>query len=342
MTQAATKSRTKTACASLLAYTSAMARNCEFEPNTRSTTVPVHFGAPVARSRPSITPGAAGRRLPGRAHVDQVDEEVIAQRARALREHAVRRRPHVRAEHAQPADQHRHLGCRQRQQLRLVDQQLGRLAFDARAHPVAKAIGHRFQRGEGMPRRSALAEASVRPGAKGTVTACPPCFAAASMAAPPASTIRSASEIFLPPRCALLKACAMPSSTASTFARSAGWLTAQSFCGARRMRAPVGAAALVAAAEGRGRGPGGADQLRHRQPRGQHLLLQQSDVGIVDQRVIDRRHRVLPDQHLGRHQLAEVARTRAHVAVGQLEPGAGEGIGEGRRVVQKKRREIFS
>ena len=30
----------------------------------------------------------------------------------------------------------------------------------------------------------------------------------------------------------------MPSSVLSTFASSAGWLTGQSFCGARRMRAP--------------------------------------------------------------------------------------------------------
>ena len=32
-----------------------MARSCEFEPNTRSTTVPVHLSSPVVRSRPSST-----------------------------------------------------------------------------------------------------------------------------------------------------------------------------------------------------------------------------------------------------------------------------------------------
>jgi hypothetical protein len=31
----------------------------------------------------------------------------------------------------------------------------------------------------------------------------------------------------------------MPSSVRSTFASCAGWLTSQSFCGARRMRAPL-------------------------------------------------------------------------------------------------------
>jgi hypothetical protein len=61
----------------------------------------------------------------------------------------------------------------------------------------------------------------------------------------------------------------------------------------------------------------------------------------VDQRVVDRGDRVLPDQLLGRHLGPEVARARAHVAVGELEPGAREGVGELRRV-SWKRREIGS
>ena len=49
--------------------------------------------------------------------------------------------------------------------------------------------------------------------------------------------------------------------------------------------------------------------------------------------MVDGRHRVLPDQHFGRNFRAEVADARTHVAVGQLEPGAGEGIGERGRVL---------
>ena len=78
----------------------------------------------------------------------------------------------------------------------------------------------------------------MRPGVKGTVTACPAFFAACSTPAHPPSTIRSASETFLPPVCAPLNSLWMPSSVLSTFASCAGWLTSQSFCGARRMRAP--------------------------------------------------------------------------------------------------------
>ena len=38
---------------SFSAYTSAHARSCELEPNTRSTRLPVHICAPVARSLPT-------------------------------------------------------------------------------------------------------------------------------------------------------------------------------------------------------------------------------------------------------------------------------------------------
>jgi hypothetical protein len=58
----------------------------------------------------------------------------------------------------------------------------------------------------------------------------------------------------------------------------------------------VRAAALVGAAECRGRRPGGRDQLRHRHAGGENLRLQHRDVLLSDQPVIDRRDRVLPDQ----------------------------------------------
>src|SRR5438477_4330526 len=56
LSQAATKSRTNLSRASSQAYISAIARNCEFDPKTRSTVVAVHLVMPVARSRPSKTP----------------------------------------------------------------------------------------------------------------------------------------------------------------------------------------------------------------------------------------------------------------------------------------------
>ena len=72
----------------------------------------------------------------------------------------------------------------------------------------------------------------MRPGVKGTFTSTPASFAAFSTAALPPRTIRSASETFLP------NSFWIASSFCSTVLSWAGWLTSQSFCGARRMRAP--------------------------------------------------------------------------------------------------------
>src|SRR4029079_10462176 len=58
-------------------------------------------------------------------------------------------------------------------------------------------------------------------------------------AAPPARTIRSASETFLPPVAEALNSFWIASSFASTVLSCAGWFTSQSFCGSRRMRAPL-------------------------------------------------------------------------------------------------------
>ena len=168
----------------------------------------------------------------------------------------------------------------------------------------------------------------MRPGEKGTFTSWPAFFAAASTAAQPPSTIRSASETFLPPR---LRAVELLLDRFELRQHLGQFSRLVDFPVLLRRQADaraVGAAALVAAAEGRGRRPGGRHQLRDRQAGREDLGLQRGDVLLVDQRVIDGGNRVLPDQHFLRHQRAEVAGTRAHVAVGQLEPGAGEGVGE--------------
>ena len=52
-TQAATKASTNACLASFSANASACARNCELEPNKRSTRVAVHLTSPVLRSRAS-------------------------------------------------------------------------------------------------------------------------------------------------------------------------------------------------------------------------------------------------------------------------------------------------
>ena len=79
----------------------------------------------------------------------------------------------------------------------------------------------------------------MRPGVNGTCTSCPAFFAACSTAAQPPRTITSASETFFLQTVSALKSCWICSSVCSTLASSGGSLTSQSFCGARRMRAPL-------------------------------------------------------------------------------------------------------
>ncbi len=94
----------------------------------------------------------------------------------------------------------------------------------------------------------------------------------------------------------------------------------------------VGAAALVAVTEGRGRRPGGRDQLRHGQTRVEDLALELRDVLVVDQLVVDGRDGILPDLHRG-HLGTEQTDVRTHVAMRELVPGACEGVVERVRVL---------
>jgi hypothetical protein len=75
-------------------------------------------------------------------------------------------------------------------------------------------------------------------------------------------------------------------------------------------------------------------------PEARIFAFQRGDVLRIDQRMIDRGNGVLPDQFFGGHLGAEVAGARAHVAVGELEPGPGEGVGELVRVFQETPRDF--
>src|SRR5579875_408050 len=57
--------------------------------------------------------------------------------------------------------------------------------------------------------------------------------------------------------------------------------------------------------------------------------------------MVDRGNRVLPDETLLRNEWAEIARDRAHVAVRELEPGAGECVGELVRVFVEAARDFL-
>ncbi len=101
----------------------------------------------------------------------------------------------------------------------------------------------------------------------------------------------------------------------------------------------IGSATLVRTAVGRRRGPGHRHQVRYGKAQAEDLLLERRDVGVIDHRVVALGNRVLPDQLLLRHQRAEISRDGAHVAVGQFEPGAGEGVREFVRVLEEVARD---
>src|SRR6185436_20355231 len=95
------------------------------------------------------------------------------------------------------------------------------------------------------------------------------------------------------------------------------------------------------ATERGGRRPGGSHELRNGQAGSYDLALKRSDVLRIDQLVVDGWNRVLPDELLSGDLRAEIPRPRTHVAVGQLEPCPGEGLGELIRIFHEASRDFF-
>ena len=155
----------------------------------------------------------------------------------------------------------------------------------------------------------------------------PASCAARSTAAQPASTIRSASDTFLPPDWALLKSAWIPSSDRQHLGQLGRIVGLPVLLRLEANPGPVRAAALVGAAEARRRRPRGGHELGDGQPRREQLVLEGGDVVVPDQLVVDVRDGVLPQLRL-RDPRAEIARGRAHVPVEQLVPRPGEGVGE--------------
>ena len=116
----------------------------------RSTRVPVHLR--FARCAiPTLEQVAGFRgRLPRGSHVEQVDKEVIGERPRPLGEDAVLGLFEVGVQDAHAADQNRHLGSGQRQQLRPINQQLLRRYGIFGLLIVAESVCFRFEDGEGF------------------------------------------------------------------------------------------------------------------------------------------------------------------------------------------------
>ena len=97
----------------------------------------------------------------------------------------------------------------------------------------------------------------------------------------------------------------------------------------------IGTASAVGVAVGGGGGPGGADQLGHREPARGNVSFDRHQVVGIHEWMTPLRNGVLPDELFAWDLWAEIEAARSEVAVGQLEPGPREGVGEGLLVLMK-------
>ncbi len=168
----------------------------------------------------------------------------------------------------------------------------------------------------------------MRPGVNGTVTSWPAFFAACSTAAHPPRTIRSASETRLPPDCDAVEVLLDPLERLAARSRARPVRPhSQSFCGARRTRAPFAPPRLSVPRNDAADAHAVATSRGIDRPEARIFSFSAAIVGRADQLVIDGGDGVLPQLRL-RDPRAEVARDRAHVAVQELVPGLGEGVRE--------------
>ena len=174
----------------------------------------------------------------------------------------------IGAEHAQAADQHRHLGSRQPQQLRAVDQRFFRRheLHACLRDVVAEAIGARLERRKGSTSVCSC-EASMRPGVNGNLDVDAGVLRGLLDRG---SSRRERSGRPARPSCRLgrLVEIVLDRFELLEHFRELGRLVhLPVLLRAEADARAVGAAALVRAAERRGRRPGGRNQLRHRQTR---------------------------------------------------------------------------
>ena len=274
-------------------------------------------------------------RAPLGAHVEQVDEEVVGQRLGLVGEDAVFGIPGIGAEHTQAADKNRRLRPRQHQQLGPVHQCFFRFhELQLAADVVAEAVGTGFERREGVDVRLLLRRVHTSR-SKGDlhVHAGILCGLLDGSGAAEDDQIGQRhllAEVLLD-RFELLQDCL----ELRRLIDLPVLLRAQA--NARAVRA----AAFIGAAERRRRRPGSRHELRHRQTRRHDLRLQSGGVLVIDQRMIYRRDRVLPDQRLLRHERAEVACERAHITMRELEPRAGKRVRELIRILVEAPRDLL-
>ena len=299
LSHAATKSCTNFSCASSAAYTSAIARSCEFDAEDQVDRAgrPLQLAGGAVEALVHVL--ARLGHLPLRAHVQQVDEEVVGQDLGPIGEHTVLRAAVVGAERAQAADEHRHLRRGQVEHVRAVDQPRLRRQLVTGPQVVAETVGNRLQhrerldvglllRGVGAPggERHRDLDAGVARRLLDRRTA--------------AEHDHVGQRDPHRPLCAALNSCWIRSSAGSTRGQLLGFVRPPS-----RAAAPAGSARRWRhrACPCRGSSPPpprpSTRAAAMDRPRVEDRRLQRRDLRSADQLVLDRRHRVLPQLRLG-------------------------------------------
>ena len=233
----------------------------------------------------------------------------------------------VGAHHPQPADQHRHLGRGQAQQLGAIEQQFLRRHGVILLEPVAVSIGDRLQRLEGLRVCHCIGGVATArcEGHLDVVARGPGRFLDTQVAGQHdhiGNTGSAGSGDGLQ----------HTQHSRQTLGFVAGPILLRRQADAR----PIGTAAHVGAPESTRAIPGGGHAVGNAEATGPDLRLHRTDIVVGP----PRRHRILPDQILARHLGPEVARPGPHIAVRQLEPGAGKGVLEIRRILAKARHDL--
>ena len=204
--------------------------------------------------------------------------------------------PAVRVEDAHAPDEHRHLGSAQRQQLRTIDHQFLCCLVVALAEVVAESVSGRFERhervGVGLLRR--CVGATRREGNRDVV----PGILRRGLDGRASAEHDQVGQRHRFARAVELGLDALED--AENPAQFGRVVDVPVVLRSEANACTVGATALVAVAERRGRSPRGRHQLGDAESGLENLRLERGDVVGTDQLVIDRRDRVLPDQFLGR------------------------------------------
>ena len=255
--------------------------------------VPVHLSSPVARSRPSNTPSDVADFCHFVLMSSRFTKKSLVSVPGRLVKTPCADRPTLAFSTRRPPMQHRHLGRGQRQQLRPIHQQLRRRSLVLLPQVVAEPVGGRLQHGERV-HVGLLLRRIHAPRREGNLHVVPGLLRRFLDRRAAAQNDQVGKRDLLAAGLRALNSFWIASSFCSTFASSAGWLTSQSFCGARRMRAPLAPPRLSLPRNVDADAQAVVTSCGDGQAGGEDLRLQGGDVLLPDQRMIHGGDRVLP------------------------------------------------